>query len=137
MGFVFEDLRYGIRNLANDPGFTAVAVTALALGIGVNATVFTLSNAVLFKSMPFDRNDRILYLSTKNVNRGDRRSGVSYPDFRDWKRDAKSFEDLAAYSGQGVNYSDKTGLPELYNDVQITANSFHAIGQTPISGRDF
>jgi predicted permease len=137
MGFFLEDVRYGIRTLANNPAFTAVAVGALALGIGINATVFTLSNAVLFKSMPFDRNDRILYLSTKNVSRGDRRSGVSYADFRDWKRDAKSFEDLSAYHGIGVNYSDQTGLPELYGAAQITANSFHAIRQAPVIGRDF
>ena len=137
MGFLLEDVRYGVRTLAKNPGFTVVAVTALALGIGVNATVFTLSNGVLFKSMPFDRNDRVLYLSTRNVNRGDRRAGVSYPDFRDWKAQATSFEELAAYSGRGVNYSDKTGLPELYNASQMTANSFRAIGQQPIVGRDF
>jgi predicted permease len=137
MGFFLEDVRYGLRTLVNNPGFTVVAVGALALGIGINATVFTLSNAVLFKNMPFDRNDRVLYLSTKNVSRGDRRSGVSYPDFRDWKRDAKSFEDLSAYNGLGVNYSDKAGLPELYNAAQMTADSFHAIGQAPVIGRDF
>jgi len=137
MGFFLEDVRYGLRTLAKNPGFAVVAVTALSLGIGVNATVFTLANGVLFKSMPFDQNDRVLYLSTKNANRGDRRSGVSYPDFRDWKRDAKSFEELAAYDGAAVNYSDKTGLPELYGAAQMTANSFHAIGQRPVIGRDF
>src|SRR5437667_73543 len=62
--------------LAKNPGFTAVAVTALTLGIGANATVFTLANGVLFKSMPFDQNDRILYLSTKNLNNGDRRDAA-------------------------------------------------------------
>jgi hypothetical protein len=69
---VLEDVRYGLRTLAKNPGFTLVAVSALSLGIGVNATVFTLSNAVLFKNMPFDQNDRILYMSTRNANRGDR-----------------------------------------------------------------
>ena len=137
MAFLLEDVRYACRTLAKNPGFTIVAVTALSLGIGVNATVFTLANGVLFKSMPFDRNDRVLYLSTQNAARGNRRAGVSYPDFRDWKSQTKSFEELAAYTGDGVNYSDKTGLPELYNAARMTANSFHAIGQRPIMGRDF
>jgi putative ABC transport system permease protein len=137
MGFFLEDVRYGLRGLANNAGFTILAVTALALGIGANATVFTLANGVLFKSMPFDQNDRILYLSTKNLSRGNQRAGVSYPDFLDWREQAKSFEDLSAFGGLGVNYSDKSGLPELYNASQMTANSFHAIGQKPVAGRDF
>jgi putative ABC transport system permease protein len=137
MASLLEDVRYAFRTLVKNPGFTLVAITALSLGIGVNATVFTLSNGVLFKSMPFDQNDRILYLSTRNANRGDRLAGVSYPDFRDWRAQAHSIEEMAAYSGEGVNYSDKTGLPELYNSSRITANSFRAIGQTPILGRDF
>src|ERR1700722_16017870 len=111
MGFLFEDIRYGARTLAKNPGFTIVAVAALALGIGVNATVFSLSNGVLFKSMPFDRNDRVLYLSSRNANRGNQRASVSYADFRDWKTQAKSFDELAAFRGSGVNYSDKAAIP--------------------------
>ena len=137
MAYFLEDVRYGLRMLAKNPGFTAVAVTALTLGIGANATVFTLANGVLFKSMPFDQNDRILYLSTKNLNNAERRAGVSYPDYRDWRNEAKSFEELSAFSGLGVNYSDKAGLPELYRGSQMTANSFAAIGQRPVAGRDF
>ena len=137
MALLHEDVRFAFRTLANNPGFTLVAVTALALGIGVNATVFTLANGVLFKSMPFDQNDRILYLSMRNANRGDRRAGVSVPDFRDWKASQKSFEDMGAYVPDGVNYSDKTGLPEVYNVARMTANSFRMIGQKPVIGRDF
>src|SRR5580698_10468311 len=122
MAFLLEDVRYAFRTLVKNPGFTLVAITALSLGIGVNATVFTLSNGVLFKSMPFDRNDRVLYLSTRNANRGDRRAGVSYPDYRDWKAQATSFEELAAYDDINVNYSDKAGLPELYHAAGMTAN---------------
>lgn len=92
-----EDLRYGFRTLAKNPGFTTVAVIALALGIGANATVFAIVNGVLFKNMPFV-DDRVLYLSTKNLNRGERRSGVSWPDFRDWRDHVKSFDGMAAMS---------------------------------------
>jgi putative ABC transport system permease protein len=81
---LLEDIHFSLRGMGKHPGFTLIAVVALALGIGVNATVFAITNGVLFKNLPF-LNDRILYLSTKNLNRGERRSGVSYPDFRDWR----------------------------------------------------
>jgi hypothetical protein len=67
---LIQDMRFGVRTLAKNPGFTAVAVTALALGIGANATVFSMVNAVLFKSLPFDQNDRILYLSSTDLRTG-------------------------------------------------------------------
>jgi putative ABC transport system permease protein len=77
-----------------------VAVTALALGMGANATVFTLTNAILFKGFPFDHSDRILYLNTKDANLPvDRFSGISYPDFGDWREQTRSFEGLAAWTG--------------------------------------
>src|ERR1019366_4938545 len=110
----FEDARYGLRTLAKIRGFTLVATTTLALGIGVNATVFTLSNAILFKGFPFDQNDRILYLNSRNTNRSTSNqqfAGVSYPDFRDWQK-AKSLEGMAAFTGMRVSLSDQTGLPE-------------------------
>jgi putative ABC transport system permease protein len=132
---LFEDIRFGLRTLAKNPALTLIAVVALALGIGANATVFAIANGVLFKSMPFV-DDRILYLSTKNLNRGQRRSGVSWADFRDWRSQAKSFEALGAFKFTVVNLSDKSGLPSRYNVVEITANTFSMIGQKPVMGRD-
>jgi putative ABC transport system permease protein len=133
---VFEDLRFGFRKLAKDPGFTLTAVVALALGIGANATVFAITNGVLFKNMPFV-DDRILYLTTRNVDRGDRNSGVSWPDFRDWRSQVKSFDGLGAYSFDQGNVTDKSGVPARNNIAQVTANTFSMIGQRPVIGRDF
>jgi putative ABC transport system permease protein len=133
---LFEDLRFGLRKLVKDPGFTLTAVVALALGIGANATVFAITNGVLFKNMPFV-DDRILYLTTRNVNRGERNSGVSWPDFRDWRAQVKSFEALGAYSFDTANVTDKSGVPARNNVAQITANTFSMIGQKPVVGRDF
>src|SRR5579864_5255428 len=133
---LLEDLRFGLRKLAKDPGFTLTAVIALALGIGANATVFAITNGVLFKNMPFV-DDRILYITTKNVDRGDRNSGVSWPDFRDWRSQAKSFDALGAYSFDQGNVTDKSGLPARNNIAQVTANTFSMIGQKPVIGRDF
>ena len=102
---VFEDIRFGIRTLAKSPSVTIVSVLTLALGIGVNATVFTLSNAVLFKGFPFDNSDRILYLGEHNATRNQRYGPVSYPDLRDWRARVKSFAGLAAANGFRVNLS--------------------------------
>ncbi len=132
----FEDIRFGLRRLAKDPGFTLTAVVALALGIGANATVFAITNGVLFKSMPFV-DDRILYLATKNVNRGDRNVGVSWPDFRDWRAQVKSFDALGSYYFDAGNVTDKSGVPTRFNVAAVTANTFSMIGQKPIIGRDF
>ena len=131
-----EDVRFGLRTMAKSPGFTLVAVIALALGIGANATVFAITNGVLFKNMPFV-SDRILYLSTRNVNRAQRRVGLSYPDFRDWRAQAKSFDAMGAYNFSVVNLSDQTGVPTRFNLGQVSANTFRIIGQKPILGRDF
>jgi predicted permease len=130
-----EDVRYGLRAMAKHPGFTTIAVAALALGIGVNATVFAIANGVLLKGMPFV-SDRILYLATRNTAR-ESRDGVSYPDFRDWKQQVKSFDGLALYDFNQSNVSDKTGVPERFNVANVSANTFSLIEQTPVMGRDF
>ena len=133
---LLKDLRFGFRSLVGSPGLTLVALVTLALGIGVNATVFSLTNTVLFKGFPFDKSDRILYLLMRNV-RNDRFAGVSYPDFRDWREQAQSFEGLAASGFQQTNVADDTNLPEVYPTALMSANSFRLIGQTPVVGRDF
>jgi hypothetical protein len=133
---LFEDVRFGLRTLGKNPGFTVIAVIALALGIGTNATVFGITNGVLFKNMPF-MSDRVFYISTKNLTRGQNRSGVSYPDFRDWRDHARSFDSFGAFNFDVVNVSDKVNVPTRYNLGRITANTFSVIGQKPTLGRDF
>lgn len=133
---LFEEIRFGLRKLAKDPVFTVTAVVALALGIGVNATVFAITNAFLFKNMPFI-DDRIFYLTTRNADPNDRNSGVSWPDFRDWRAQAKSFEAMGAYNFDTQNVTDKSGIPGRSNIAAITANTFSSIGQKPAIGRDF
>jgi predicted permease len=104
----------------------------LALGIGVNVTVFTVTNAVLFKGFPLvDRNDRILYIAGQSA------CCVSYPDFEDWRAQAKSFEGMAVVHGIGVVHSDQSGIPERYDATEVSANTFRLVGQRPIIGRDF
>jgi putative ABC transport system permease protein len=129
---VRRDVRYALRTLRRTPGFTAVAVLMLALGIGINATAFIVSNAVLFKGFPsVERNDRIVYIAGRTS------CCVSYPDFQDWRAQAKSFESLAVVHGVGIVYSDGSGFPERYDATEVSAETFRLAGQRPIIGRDF
>ncbi len=131
------DLRFGYRTLIKNPGFAAVAVAVLAVGIGVNATVFSLANAIMFKSLPFRDGERVLFLSSVDPKRGSGPDGLSYPGYRDFREQVKSFVSLGAGSHERANLSDDQNVPESYGCARITANGLDAIGQSPILGRAF
>ena len=127
-----RDVSYAVRALRKNPGFTAVAVMTLALGIGVNATVFTVTKAALFAGFPMVKdNDRVLYLSS---GRG---CCVSYPDFEDWREQAKSFERMAIVHGSGRILTDMSGFTRSYDVTEVSVDTFRVIGQKPFLGRDF
>jgi putative ABC transport system permease protein len=130
-----QDLRYAVRLLVKDPWFAAVAAIALALGIGVNNTVFTIVNSVLIRGLPFDRPDEIMSLGTRDARNRDR--GVSYLEFQDWQNGNRSFVGLAAFSGQTMNVSDEGRAPERFGGPYISGNAFQLIGQKSLIGRDF
>src|SRR5438477_3416601 len=132
-----QDLRIACRMLGRERGFTIVVVLALALGIGANTTVFTLVNAVLFRGLPFPDSNRIVVVQCSQPSEGRDRTGVSYPDYRDWRKQAKSFQGLAAYEFSQMSLSDRTGVPERYIGALMSANSFSLIGAAPVLGRDF
>ncbi len=122
--------------LRKSPGFTAVAVLTLALGIGANATMFILVDSVLLKSLPIADSDNVVYISSTNREAGGGR-GESYPDFLYLQSKARSFESLAAFSGDDVDVSDESAIPTQVRGGVLTFNAFSVIGQTPIIGRDF
>ena len=126
------DVNHALRGLRKNPTFTIAALTMLALGIGVNAAVFTVTKAALFAGFPLvERNDRLLYLTSS------RGCCVSYPDFEDWRAQARSFERMALVHGVQKILSDQNGFSESYNATEITADTFTLVGQKPILGRDF
>src|SRR4029434_5522226 len=102
---LWQDLQFATRLLVKEKWFTLVAATALALGIGVNATVFTFVNAVLIRGLPVTDQDRIIALGSLDPVR-DRNMGVSYLDFKDWSAATKTFTALAAFTGATMNLSD-------------------------------
>jgi putative ABC transport system permease protein len=133
---LWEDVRFAARLLVKDKWFTLVAAIALALGIGVNTTVFTFVNAVLIRGLPIEDPDEVMALNSIDPVKN-RNTGVSYLDYRDWRDASRTFASLAAYTGNTANLSDEGKLPERYAGVFLTANAFGIMRQRPILGRDF
>jgi putative ABC transport system permease protein len=133
---LWEDLRFAARLLLKDKWFSLVAAVALALGIGVNATVFTFVNAVLIRGLPIADPDRTLAVDSWDRGRSQGR-GVSYLDYRDWRDNTKTFESFGAYSGTIANLSDEGQPPERYSGSHMSANAFAILGMRPVIGRDF
>jgi predicted permease len=119
------------------PWFSAAIIGTLALGIGVNTTVFTLVNAVLFKPLPFAGGDRIVMIPATVAGDGQETDGISYADFRDFRTAAGSFERLEAYSGFAANLSEKGNPPERYRAARVTAGLLDLLRMQPALGRSF
>src|SRR4029450_4557674 len=119
---MLKDLRYAVHMIAKERWYSAVAVLALSLGIGLNATVFTLVNAILIKGLPDKDSDKLFMVGSQHKS-GDRR-GVSYADYQDWRAQQKSFSALGAFTGNGVNVSDDRSAPQQARGAGITAGGF-------------
>src|SRR5262245_60266996 len=109
---LLQDLRYAVRLLAKDRWFTTVAATALALGMGANAAVFTFVNAVLLRGLPFENADQIVSVAMTDA-RG-RPLGVSRLDFLDWREASHSFSGLSLLQGASINLSEEGRAPEQF-----------------------
>src|SRR5215475_10384340 len=94
----WQDVRYGLRMLAKNPGFSAVAVLTLALGIGANTTIFSVVNAVLLQPLPFQEPDRLVSVTGSDSRNNEQGRPLSYPDFADVRSQNRSLESVAAYT---------------------------------------
>ena len=130
---IVQDVRYALRMMHRNPGFSAVAMGTIALGIGANTAVFSLTKAALFSPEPYQEPERIVVL--KQMVLGDR-VNTSAAEFLDFKRRSRVFEDAAGY--QGEEY-DLTGSqePERVSGVRITSNLFRTLGVAPSLGHSF
>jgi putative ABC transport system permease protein len=136
MESLWEDIRYGIRTLALKPGFTAVAVLTLALGIGASTAMFSVVDAVLLRPLPFPSQQQLLYGDGRISLSSD--AGVSPPDFEDYRAHAKSFQQFAAV-GYQEGISDISGgeNPAQIRSQIVSWNFFDALGARPVVGRSF
>jgi predicted permease len=130
-----QDLRFAFRQLRKSPGFAAVAILTLALGIGANTAIFTVVQAVLLAPLPFRQPDRLVLVMQRNpINK--HMMDSSYPDFLDWRRDARSFEQMSAMSWHDYNLSSP-GIAERVNGKGISAGFFDTLGVRLSVGREF
>jgi putative ABC transport system permease protein len=130
----WRDLVFGFRLLWKNPGFTAVAVLALALGIGANTAIFSVVYATLLAPLPYNQPDRIVMVWSKINN--DNRNGVSAGDFLDWQRQNSSFDSIAAFTGRQMSLSI-SAHPEQVQAEPCTPGFLHVLGQPFLLGRDF
>ena len=134
-----QDIRYGWRVLRKSPGFTAVAVLVLALGIGANTAIFSVVNAVLLRPLPFDQPDRLValyHVPPQASFPGITLFAVSPANFLDWRSQAHSFEGMSAY-GFGRYILTGTGHPEAIRTVAVTNGFFSILHAEPLLGRVF
>ncbi len=136
MNGLLQDVRYALRQLRKSPGFTAVAVITLALGIGANTAIFSVVNTVLLAHLPYKDVDRLTMVWGSNPSRGDRMSTISPGDFTDWKNKNDVFEDIAASFDHEVTLTG-AGEPKFIIGYNFTPNYFRILGVAPGLGRTF
>src|SRR4051794_19201058 len=137
MNTLLHDIRYGVRMLLKHKGFTAVAVIALALGIGANTAIFSLVNGVLLHPLPFPDAERIIYIEGKNPAAGVTESNISFLDFTDWSQQTDLFASTAAYWTGTVNFGADGAEPERVPRAGVTNGFFAVLGVQPVLGRTF
>jgi hypothetical protein len=135
---IFNDLKYGFRALASHPGFTGVAVVSLALGIGLNTTIFSVVNAVLLRPAPVERPHELVraYTSKSGELELEQYSTCSYPDFVDYRDGNDVFSGLVGHSLVISSFSQE-GRSELLMGEIVTANYFDVLGVDMVLGRSF
>src|SRR4029078_2594670 len=130
----FQDLRFGARTLARNPGFACVAVLTLALGIGANAAIFSVGNAVLLRPLPWGEPDRTVMIWSRWTAFD--KTWVSDGEVNDYRRESHTLADVAAWSDGQVNLTGD-GEPERVAAGNVTANLFGVLGSAPVKGRVF
>jgi len=130
-----QDLRFGLRTLRKNPGFTTVAALTLALGIGANTTVFSVVSAVLIRRLPYRDPDRLVWVNEfwPRLNS----AIVPSPDYINWRDQNQVFESVAAYGGFGELNLSGSGEPERIDGIGVTWNFFPMLGVRPALGRGF
>jgi putative ABC transport system permease protein len=131
-----HDLRFALRLLLKNKGFTAVAVLALGLGIGGNTAIFSLVNGVLLRALPFPEAERIVYFEGRNPSHGIADSNVSYADFAEWSQ-TELFASIAAFYNANANLAADGAEPERVPRAGVTSGFFNVLGAQPFLGRAF
>ncbi|MFZ0522386.1 MAG: ABC transporter permease [Candidatus Acidiferrales bacterium] len=131
-----QDVKYGIRMLLKNPGFTAIAILTLALGIGANTAIFSVVNAEILRPLPFRDPGQLVHVATSNVRIHATNGAISYPDFADWRAQNHVFQDLAAYTDASFALAG-IEQPAHLEAATVSADLFTLLGVAPELGRTF
>ena len=134
---LLQDIRYGLRILVKHPGFTIVAVLALALGIGANTAIFSVVNGVLLSPLPFSNPDRLVIIWETNAQQGLDDWTVAPAKFIDWRDNSQSFEQVAAFWPYQASNLYFSGEPERIHSAAVSHELFQVLGTPALVGRTF
>jgi putative ABC transport system permease protein len=136
LGDLAQDLRYGLRMLLKNPGFTVIAVLALALGIGANSAIFSVVNAILLRPLPYKNPSQLVMIWEKATHLGFPKNTPSPANFLDWQKQNTLFQGMGAFAERSFNLTG-VGEPERMDGRRVSANLFDLLGVKPIIGRTF
>lgn len=136
MSALWQDLRYSLRAFSNNPGSTAVAIAVLSLAIGANAAIFSVTNATLFRALPYKNANRLLFVWENKLSNGMHRQRISAADFKDFRAQIQVLDDLGAIRSQSsVLISGE--MPERIETAAVSPVVFELLGMKPLLGRSF
>src|SRR5271168_615088 len=133
---MWRDLKFAVRMLTKNPGFTIVATLTLALGIGANTTIFSVVNAVLLQPLPFSEPERLVAAVGIDARNNEHGRPLSYPDFVDLRKQNRSMESMAAYNDLGFTLTE-AGEPLNLRAEAVSADMFTVLRASPLLGRTF
>lgn len=136
METLLQDLRFGIRTLLKNPGISAVAIIALALGTGANSAIFSVVNAIMLRPLPYGQPERLVMMWGTNSKSGINQDSISVPNLLDYREQSSTLDQIAAYSQDDFNISSGDE-PIHCQGTFVTANYFSALGSSPHYGRAF
>ncbi|MEY2529191.1 MAG: hypothetical protein QOJ05_1281, partial [Verrucomicrobiota bacterium] len=127
----FKDARYAFRQLFRHPAFSLIAILALALGIGANTAIFSVVNAVLIRPLPYRAPEQLVWLWGTNPLNDIPKENASYPDYKDWREQAQSFQSMAGFAKTTSILTDGSGEPERLPGAVLLGDLFGVLGVEP------
>lgn len=133
---LLQDVRFGLRMLRKSPGFTVIAIIALALGIGANAAIFSVVNAILLRPLPYEHPSQLVFITETNPRSTFGKTSPSLPDIQDWRASSKTIAELAAFTWQNY-FLTGSREPQLIWGLCVSPEFFSTLGVEPWRGRTF
>ena len=133
---LMQDIQYGLRMLRKSPGFTAIVILTLALGIGANAAIFSVVNAVLLRPLPYTNPEQLVFVFEANLQEGVKETGCSYPNFEEWRKQNRVFSEMASSQRHELTLTG-SGEPAVVRTSVVTPGFFSVLDGRPLLGRTF